>query len=236
MSFEKIAHKKRSVYTVEQILKAIQNGLYSVGDKLPPERVIAEQTGVSRSSVREAFSALQIVGVVESRAGDGTYVRSLPQHASSESHILSILNENESPFDVLETRRVLEYSIIEFAVNRAIDVDIAGIESVLKRMDELANIADYQRYLEAHRDFHLALARATQNPVIERVARLLLNLMKQQLWREVEGDHYLPQDEQHIRGSLQIHLQIYAAIRNKDIKLGKQKMREHFDKLSNGAQ
>jgi len=50
MAFEKIEHKKRSVYAVEQIMKVIQDGLYRVGDKLPPERVIAEKTGVSRSS------------------------------------------------------------------------------------------------------------------------------------------------------------------------------------------
>lgn len=234
MPFERIEHKKRSVYAVEQIIKVIQDGLYKVGDKLPPERVIAEKTGVSRSSVREAFSALKIVGIVESRAGDGTYVKGSPENANGESHILSVLKENESPSDVLETRRVFEDSIIEFAVDRATDVDIAGIESVLKRMGELADIEDYRRYLEAHRDFHLAIARATRNPVIERVICLLLDLMRQQLWQEVEEDYYLPKDEQHIKESLEKHHQIYAAIKDKDAKLAREKMREHLDILLNG--
>ncbi|MCL0050812.1 FadR family transcriptional regulator [Dehalococcoidia bacterium] len=234
MPFERIEHKKRSVYAVEQIIKVIQDGLYKVGDKLPPERVIAEKTGVSRSSVREAFSALKIVGIVESRAGDGTYVKGSPENVNGESHILSVLKENESPSDVLETRRVFEDSIIEFAVDRATDVDIAGIESVLKRMGELADIEDYRRYLEAHRDFHLAIARATRNPVIERVIRLLLDLMRQQLWQEVEEDYYLPKDEQHIKESLEKHHQIYAAIKDKDAKLAREKMREHLDMLLNG--
>jgi GntR family transcriptional repressor for pyruvate dehydrogenase complex len=234
MPFEKIEHKKRSVYAVEQIIKVIQDGIYRIGDKLPPERVIAEQTGVSRSSVREAFSALKIVGIVESRAGDGTYVKSLPQKANAEPHILSILKENESPSDVLETRRIFEDSLIEFAVDRATEVDIAGIESVLKRMGEVAAIEDYRRYLEAHRDFHLAIARATRNPVIEMVIRLLLDLMRQQLWQEVEEDYYLPKDEQHIKESLERHHQIYAAIRDKDAKLARKKMREHLDMLLNG--
>lgn len=234
MPFERMEHKKRSVYAVEQIIKVIQDGLYRVGDKLPPERVIAEQTGVSRSSVREAFSALKIVGIVESRAGDGTYVKgSPPENANGESYILSVLKENESPSDVLETRRLFEDSIIEFAVDRATDVDIAGIESALKRMGELADIEDYRRYLEAHRDFHLAIARATRNPVIERVIRLLLDLMRQQLWQEVEEDYYLPKDEQHIKESLERHHQIYAAIKDKDTKLAREKMREHLDMLLN---
>lgn len=234
MPFERIEHKKRSVHAVEQIIRVIQDGLYKVGDKLPPERVIAEQTGVGRSSVREAFSALKIVGILESRAGDGTYVKGSPENANGESYILSVLKENESPSDVLETRMVFEDSIMEFAVDRGTDVDVAGIESVLKRMGELADIEDYRGYLEAHRDFHLAIARATRNPVIERVTRLLLDLMRQQLWQEVEKDYYLPKDEQHIKESLEMHRRIYAAIKGKDAKLARERMREHLDMLLNG--
>ncbi|MDR7465382.1 MAG: GntR family transcriptional regulator, partial [Armatimonadota bacterium] len=76
MPFQRILTKKKSTHVAEQILQAIMSGQYRVGDRLPPERVLAEEMGVSRPSVREALSALQIVGVVASRVGDGTYVRS----------------------------------------------------------------------------------------------------------------------------------------------------------------
>lgn len=234
MPFERIEHKKRYVHAVEQIIKVIQDGLYKVGDKLPPERVIAEETGVSRSSLREAFSALKIVGIVESRAGDGTYVKSSPENANSESHILSILKENESPSDVLEARRVFEDSIIEFIVDRATHVDIEAIELILKRMSELADTNDYRMYLEAHRDFHLAIARATRNPVVERVIRLLLDLSQHQVWPEAKEAFYLPKDEQDIKESLEMHRQIYAAIKGQDAKLVREKMMGHVDELLNG--
>ena len=75
--FEKVAQtrfKSKGAIIAEQILEQIKSGEYQAGSKLPPERVIAEQMGVSRPSVREAVSALHIVGVLESRPGDGTYI------------------------------------------------------------------------------------------------------------------------------------------------------------------
>jgi GntR family transcriptional repressor for pyruvate dehydrogenase complex len=77
MTFEKVTQarfKKKSSFIADQILRMINSGRYNAGSKLPSERVITEQMGVSRPSLREAISALQIVGVLESRPGDGTYV------------------------------------------------------------------------------------------------------------------------------------------------------------------
>jgi len=70
MASNKIQTKKKSTYIADQIIRAVQKGIYKVGDKLPSERQIVKKTGVSRPSVREALSALQIVGLVESKSGD----------------------------------------------------------------------------------------------------------------------------------------------------------------------
>ncbi|MBU0652918.1 MAG: GntR family transcriptional regulator [Proteobacteria bacterium] len=77
MNFEKVIQtkfKKKSSFIADQILRMINSGGYTAGSKLPSERIITEQMGVSRPSLREAISALQIVGILESRPGDGTYV------------------------------------------------------------------------------------------------------------------------------------------------------------------
>ncbi len=66
--------RSKSSIIADQILQMIRCGELNAGEKLPPERIIAEQLGVSRPSVREAISALQIVGILETRPGDGTYV------------------------------------------------------------------------------------------------------------------------------------------------------------------
>ena len=70
--FRKLQHKKRSAHVVEEVLHAISTGLYTVGDKLPSEQEIAELTGVSRPSVREALGVLRFVGILETKVGDGT--------------------------------------------------------------------------------------------------------------------------------------------------------------------
>jgi DNA-binding FadR family transcriptional regulator len=78
MSFDKLPtyrFQKRSSIIAEQIVNKIRSGEYPQGSRLPPERAIAEQMGVGRPSVREAISALQIAGLLESRPGDGTYVQ-----------------------------------------------------------------------------------------------------------------------------------------------------------------
>ena len=85
---EKLESKKKSVYVVEQLLDAIDKGVYSLGDKLPSEQVIVEQTGVSRPSVREALGALRLVGVLETRMGDGTYVKSTKCRYDPSLHVI----------------------------------------------------------------------------------------------------------------------------------------------------
>lgn len=73
--FERLVSKKKSEHVVEQILEAIKSGRYGPGDKLPPEEEIAKLTGVSRPSVREALGALRLIGILETKVGDGTYVK-----------------------------------------------------------------------------------------------------------------------------------------------------------------
>jgi GntR family transcriptional repressor for pyruvate dehydrogenase complex len=108
MPFEKVKTKRKHLFVAEQILSAIKQGLYEPNTKLPPERVLAEKMGVSRNSVREALSALQVLNIIESRAGDGTYVKKLVKDINIESQILPILEKSESPFRIFEARSVLE--------------------------------------------------------------------------------------------------------------------------------
>ena len=73
-----VATTRLYVQIARQIAAAVQQEQFKVGDRLPPERTLAEELNVSRASVREALSALEILGIVESRTGNGTFVRRLP--------------------------------------------------------------------------------------------------------------------------------------------------------------
>src|SRR4030042_2752670 len=97
--------KKKSSFIADQILGMINAGRYKVGSKLPSERTITEQMGVSRPSLREAISALQIVGILESRPGDGTYVSNPVPTEDLMRRAVAVLEECDSPFENMQARK-----------------------------------------------------------------------------------------------------------------------------------
>jgi len=87
MPFEKVRPRKVSAIAAEQIIEAIKNDSFPVGSKLPSEFELAEQMGVSRPSIREALSALQAVGLIESKPGSGNYVLKSPSSSDEEGSL-----------------------------------------------------------------------------------------------------------------------------------------------------
>ena len=155
----------------ERLRQFMEEGHFRDGDKLPPERALAESFGVSRSSVREAIRALAEKGLLESRQGDGTYVR-VPDIEPLKEAILEAVDSEGLMFDeVTEYRRIVEPGIAE----------IAAVRHTSEQLDRLKIIAcDQQRRLlvgendgDLDARFHLALAECTGNKLlIDTVARL----------------------------------------------------------------
>lgn len=235
MPFEKIETKKKGAYIIEQIMKAIKNGEYKVGDKLPAEREIAEKMGVSRPSVREAFSALQIVGVIEARSGDGTYVKNLGSATNMGDRALAILEKDEDPFAVWGAREAIECGIVDLVVGNSTPQDIKEMEVALTQMGEAVENNNYKEYFESDRSFHLAFAKTTHNPFIEHTIRSLVNVMKQKLWREMKQKYYLEGDG-NLTESYQIHQEIVRAIKRKDSELITKSLVVHFEELKSHLQ
>ena len=229
-SFEKIkgsGTKKKSTHVAEQIIDAISKGKYQVGDRLLPERKIAEEMGVSRVPVREALSALQIVGIVEIVIGEGTYIRRSAESTLVKSQALSLLEENESPFEAYRARKIFEAAIIDTAIDQADHEDLARIEGVLKRMDEAVNKKDFNEYFKANRDFHLAIAQATNNSPIKNIIDYLLSILDQQIWKEAAQKHF--SNYEHIKEYLHRHHRILDAIKGKDKNRARMEIESHFD-------
>ncbi len=229
-SFERIkgtGTKKKSTHVAEQIIEAISRGEYRVGDRLPPERKIAEEMGVSRVPVREALSALQIVGIIESVIGEGTYIRRSVESTLVRSQALSLLEENESPFEAYRARKIFEAAIIDTAVDQANHEDLTKIQDILKRMDEAVNEKDFDGYFKANRDFHLAIAQATNNSLIKKIIDYLLSILDQQIWKEAAQKHFT--DYEHIKEYLHRHHRIFSAIKDKDKARARIEIESHFD-------
>lgn len=229
MSFEKVQTKKKSTHIAEQIIEAIEKGIYKVGDKLPPERQIVEETGVSRPSVREALSALQIVGLVESKSGNGTYVRQSVRNTNIEFHTWSILEETKSPFETWEARKTLEPDIAGLAAEKATPQEVQTLKGVLQSMHKMAKKKDNKGFLEVDRKFHMTLATATKNSTIEWTIHSLLQNMTQELWLEIKKNSL--SNEEHVKISLFLHGRILSAIENRDKELSREGMKRHFIEL-----
>lgn len=217
---------KKSTLVAEWVLEQIRSQVYPEGTKLPSEREIAQTLGMSRPPVREALSALQIARIVEIRPGDGTYVKSATPANEMVSNTMSVLEESESPFEVMQARRVLEEGIIKVAATQATDEDVVRLEQVLERMEDAVEHSDLSRYFQSNREFHLAVAAATHNSVLQKLLKSLLLSEEKKLWQE-SIQRYLS-DPDHIKKYTARHERILQAIKKKDVDKAAQEMKEHF--------
>lgn len=125
--------------------------------------MLAKQFGTSRPSVREALSALEILGITESRGGRGNFIKDTPRSPLYEQEVME-LEEEESPFEMLEARKAVEIEIADLAAKKATKEDIDAIsESLNKMKDALSNIPEM---MEFDREFHMNIAKAAHNNLL----------------------------------------------------------------------
>jgi GntR family transcriptional repressor for pyruvate dehydrogenase complex len=161
--------------TADRIRRMIFDGAIEPGEFLPPRRKLAEQFGVGISTVHEAIQSLSAVGLVESRPGKGTWVR----HDALDSVIHpSIITNRFGEIDaetIYEARKFLEAALAELAARRATPEDIESIWNALRRAHEV--IADDQDFVRADWDFHLAIAEAAHNELLQAFYHLVRELL-----------------------------------------------------------
>lgn len=138
------------------------------GDRLPPERELAERLGVSRTSVRQALTALQTLGLVHARHGDGVYLRRTAADVRPELAAELLSARGVLP-RIMEVREALEVQIARLAARRRTDEDLAALEAALEEME--AAIDREADTAEADEHFHLALADAAGNPLLADLLR-----------------------------------------------------------------
>jgi GntR family transcriptional repressor for pyruvate dehydrogenase complex len=126
-----------------RIKEMIVSGQLRPGDRLPPEKELSEELGLSRNSLREAVKALELVRVLDVRRGDGTYVTSLtPSLLLDAMSFLVDVHQDASVLELLEVRRILEPAAAALAATRATPEDIDGLRELLDRVDETTPVDD----------------------------------------------------------------------------------------------
>ncbi|TYK50706.1 FadR/GntR family transcriptional regulator [Actinomadura decatromicini] len=147
---------------IEQLRSEITGGGWPVGAKIPPEPALAEALGVGRNTVREAVRALTHAGLLESRQGDGTYVRATSELSGAVRRRL----ETAELVEILEVRRGFEVEAARLAAARRTEADIAAIALALARRDAAWAAGDHDAFVEADLAFHTSVVEATHNRVL----------------------------------------------------------------------
>lgn len=152
---------------IEHLLQLIREGTLRAGQKLPPERELAETLSVSRTSIREALRALVILNVLDVRQGAGTYVTSL-EPALLVRHLNLVFQlSGASPLQVFAARKVLEPGIAALAAGTITDAEIERLESQVE--DFAAHLDDPEMLREIDLKLHETIADATRNPILIRM-------------------------------------------------------------------
>ncbi|MGC9018456.1 MAG: FadR/GntR family transcriptional regulator [Candidatus Bipolaricaulaceae bacterium] len=220
----------KSDRVLEAIAEKIERGELKPGDRLPSERELATQLGVSRPAVREAIAALQFAGLVESRVGDGTYVtfRLTQPVELLLSRAREILQTSQSPLEVLTLRRVLEVGAARLAVRRATPEDDERLRTIWEKKKSLALAGRYEEYLSIAEEFHLALAQATHSSAVIQMVAEALRAVHQPLWRAMRVSFYR-KDPQRIHEMLAVHEAILQAFLARDVDALTRAVELHFD-------
>ncbi len=184
MPFQSIEPRRLYRQIADQIRTLIKSGEFQAGARLPPERDLAKQLGVSRPSVREALIALEVEGLVEVRIGSGIYVQPMgepkPAHTPPEAEA--------GPFELLRARHIIEAECAALAAKSAKKPQVAAIAEALDEMEGEMQVGEHQP-LHGDRLFHLRIAEATGNGALVAVVKMLWEERTGTLYKQLEH-HY----------------------------------------------
>jgi len=206
----------------DQIGALIARGEYPPGTRLPPERDLATQLQVSRTSVREALIALELNGLIDIRMGSGIYVRDPGEKAARAS---ARSDEATGPFEQLRARWLIEGETAALAAKHASPADIAALRELSGQM------TDYrpQGPDVPDRMFHIRIAEASGNSVLGLVVAFLWEQRKGPLWSQIEKHFHTPTL---LRQSVDDHEAIIDAISGRDAPGARRAMRAHLNRVS----
>jgi GntR family transcriptional repressor for pyruvate dehydrogenase complex len=159
-----------------KIKEQLMRGVWKEGEKLPPEHEFCTMFGVSRVTVRAALQQLEILGLVETKHGGGTFVRNFSSIERVDTlHPLIQIQKNQDLITILEYRKIIEKGTAGMAQERVTPEDIASLEEIYARM--VGTVEDLKAFSEEDLAFHYRLAEITRNPIIIKVYSLINDIL-----------------------------------------------------------
>ncbi len=224
MDFKPIKNSKVYEKVIEQIKYLIYSGKLKKGDKLPSERKLKEQLNVSRASIREAFSALEMIGLIESRPGEGTYIKDTQNNNFLEPLSMILLLEENASKELIELRKVLEVNCVKLASKRATKDDLAEIK---KHNINLSNSSGFEEEsIQEDRLFHYTIARASKNNVLSHV---MISISEAMDFHIKNTRTHLVSKKETMVNFVQQHWEIYNNLKDGNTEEAMNAMKKHLD-------
>ena len=219
LSFKPVETRRLYQHIADQIRELIEQGGFEPGTRLPPERDLAQQLGVSRPSLREALIALDVEGRVEVRSNSGVFVSAAPPEPAAARRTAAM---GESPSQLMEARSVIEGEVVILACARVSEEPLARLRSLLKSME--AEIGRRAR-VDFDREFHVTLAEMSGNAVLTRLVGELFDERHSPISAKMSSRL---ENTRTWKVALQEHEAILAAVEARDPIAAQAAMRAHL--------
>ena len=218
--FESIKRAKVSDEVANQIKALISEGKLRPGDRLPPERELIKEFGISRPSLREALKSLVTMGFLEVKRAKRTYVKSAASERMGDPLSVLIKSDTQKIYDLIEVRKAMEAWGAHYAAQRATEEDLREMERILQEMRHA--IEEGRPWVKEDADFHLVIAQSTHNTIQIHLMSTIYDLLKESVARVLT-------DKGKMKKLYQQHYRIFNAIRSHAPEKARERTLEHLD-------
>jgi GntR family transcriptional regulator, transcriptional repressor for pyruvate dehydrogenase complex len=204
---------------VSQVREMIREGKLRPGDRLPPERELSRQLGISRASLRTGLRFLSAIGVLTSRHGSGTYIAAGPPALDSEPLSMLAALHGFTTEKMFEARRLVEVAVAGLAAENATPDQLRVMSDEVT--ETYAALDNPQEHLVHDFGFHRAVAAASGNPILASLVEMVADILYERRCKTIDRSRDMKE-------SVEMHRKIYRAIRDRDADAARAAMSEHL--------
>jgi GntR family transcriptional repressor for pyruvate dehydrogenase complex len=218
--FKSVKHVRVSDEIINQVKNLISEGKLKPGDRLPPERELIKEFGVSRPSLREALNSLAAMGFLEVKQAKRTFVKSMTSGRIQDPLSLLIKTDTQKIFDLIEVRKAMEAWGGFHAAQRATEEDIKRLEEIIVEMRKAFD--EGRSWEKQDADFHLAMAQATHNTIQTHIMSTIYDLLRESVARVFT-------DRGKVKKLFHQHYRIFNAIKSHSPDKARERTLEHLN-------
>jgi len=221
MTLDKINSKKRYKLVIESLKNYIISEGLEPGDKLPSEKELSEMLGVGRTSIREATKALEVLGILEIKAGNGMFVRNFNYDFILDNLTYTVKFERKDLKEVLDIRINLELSYIRKAVDNISDKEVKLLTEKVKQMKQASFNNNVRPFVIADKEFHKILFSTVDNKLLTDLLNTFWNLLER-------SEDFEELTDKNLSSGYKRHNKILKAIKDENADEAKRLLDEHY--------